>query len=213
MNPVHSGFISITSFGTLGGSDHTTHEDLSGGRTAITTEALSAYNNLRDFLGLPAVRIEDVGHWAFSAGLTNNATASANDVSGVGLWYAMQGAKVGWIADAAFEPQLLADLQRTARLGDPNDVLQLARKVERSGFIEHLTNTGGIEAFINTLKMEPHFGGWMHSRAHGWLPIEGGAIAHDVNHLTVLSHDQSQPFMNDTFDWPQWPALEVPMAS
>ena len=72
MNPVHSGFISITSFGTLGGSDHTTHEDLSGGRTAITTEALSAYNNLRDFLDLPAVRIEDVGHWAFSAGLTNN---------------------------------------------------------------------------------------------------------------------------------------------
>ena len=35
------------------------------------------------------------------------------------------------------------------------------------------------------------------TRAHGWLPIEGGA-AHDVNHLTVLSHDQSQPFMNDT---------------
>ena len=31
-----------------------------------------------------------------------------------------------------------------------------------------------------------------------------------MNHLTVLSHDQSQPFMNDTFDWPQWPALEVP---
>jgi chitinase len=35
------------------------------------------------------------------------------------------------------------------------------------------------------------------------------AIAHDLNHLTVLSHDQMQPFMNDTFDWPQWPALEV----
>ena len=41
------------------------------------------------------------------------------------------------------------------------------------------------------------------------FPIEGVAIAHDVNHLTVLSHDQMQPFMNDTWDWPQWPALEV----
>ena len=209
MQTKNSSYKAITHFGSLGGSSHTTHDDLMGGRTPITTEALSAYNNLRDFLGLTEVQIEDVGRWAFTSGLTNNTTASGNDLSGVGLWYAMQGAKVGWIADAAFEPQLLADLQRTARLGDPNDVLQLARKVERSGFIEHLTNTGGIEAFINTLKMEPHFGGWMHSRAHGWLPIEGGAIAHDVNHLTVLSHDQSQPFMNDTFDWPQWPALDV----
>ena len=206
----NSPYKAITHFGSLGGSSHTTHDDLMGGRTPITTEALSAYNNLRGFLGLSEVEIEEVGRWAFTSGLTNNKTASGKDLSGVGLWYAMQGAKVGWIADTSFKPQLLADLQRTARLGDPDDVLQLARKVERSGFIEHLTNTGGIEAFINTLKMEPHFGGWMHSRAHGWLPIEGGAIAHDVNHLTVLSHDQSQPFMNDTFDWPQWPALDVP---
>tara|TARA_B100000674_G_scaffold283268_1_gene234421 strand:+ start:1195 stop:3768 length:2574 start_codon:yes stop_codon:yes gene_type:complete len=210
MQTKNSSYKAITHFGSLGGSSHTTHDDLMGGRTPITTEALSAYNNLRGFLGLSEVEIEEVGRWAFTSGLTNNTTASGKDLSGVGLWYAMQGAKVGWIAGASFKPQLLADLQRTARLGDPDDVLQLARKVERSGFIEHLTNTGGIEAFINTLKMEPHFGGWMHSRAHGWLPIEGGAIAHDVNHLTVLSHDQSQPFMNDTFDWPQWPALDVP---
>ena len=210
MHPVSSEYTAITHFGIHGGSDHTTHDDLVGGRTAITTEALTAYNNLRAFLDLPAARIEDVGRWAFSTGLTNNATASKADVSGVGLWYAMQGAKVGWIADASFKPQLMADVQRAARLGEPDDVLQLARKVDRKGFIEHLTKTGGIDAFINTLKMEPHFGGWMHSRAHGWRPIEGGAIAHDVNHLTVLSHDQNQPFMNDTFDWPQWPALEVP---
>ena len=39
--------------------------------------------------------------------------------------------------------------------------------------------------------------------------IEGVAINHDVNHLTVLSWDQMQPFMNDTFDWPQWDALNV----
>ena len=65
------------------------------------------------------------------------------------------------------------------------------------------------EVFINTLKMEPHYGGWMHGRTHGFLDIEGVAIAHDINHLTVLGWDQSQPFMNDTFDWPQWPALDV----
>ena len=49
----------------------------------------------------------------------------------------------------------------------------------------------------------------MHGRTHGFLDIEGVAIAHDINHLTVLGWDQSQPFMNDTFDWPQWPALDV----
>ena len=203
-------FVPITAFGSLGGSQHTTHEELAGGRTAITTEALLAYNNLRAFLGLGEATLETVGRWAFSKGLTNNATAWGDDESGVGLWYAMQGAKVGWIADSAFDPQLLADLQRTARLGEPDDVLELARRVDREGYIEHLQATDGVDAFINTLKMEPHYGGWMHSRAHGWLGIHGGAIAHDLNHLTVLSHDQSQPFMNDTFNWPQWPALEVP---
>ena len=49
----------------------------------------------------------------------------------------------------------------------------------------------------------------MHGRTHGFRNIENGAIAHDINHLTVLGWDQSQPFMNDTFDWPQWPALNV----
>ena len=66
-----------------------------GGRTAITTEALEAYNNLRSFQQLEAVAIEDVGRWAFKNQLTNNTTPSGNDLSGVGLWYAMQGAKVG----------------------------------------------------------------------------------------------------------------------
>ena len=205
-------YLPITAFGSLGGSAHTTHDALMGGRTPITTEALKAYNNLRGFLGLEAVELEEVGRWAFAEGLTNNATAWGQDTAGVGLWYAMQGAKVGWIADGAYKPELIAELQRTARLGDADDVLTLARRVDRPGFIEHLEAIGGLEAFINTLKMEPHHGGWMHSRAHGWLEIEGGAIAHDINHLTVLSHDQSQPFMNDTFDWPQWPALAVPDA-
>ena len=49
----------------------------------------------------------------------------------------------------------------------------------------------------------------MHGRTHGFRNIEGVAIAHDIHHLTVLGWDQSEPFMNDTFDWPQWPALDV----
>jgi len=59
-----------------------------------------------------------------------------------------------------------------------------------AGYAEYLGENGLEEAFINTLKMEPHYAGWMHDRAHGWLSIEDVAIAHDVNHLTVLSHDQ-----------------------
>ncbi|MFL0781069.1 MAG: cellulose binding domain-containing protein, partial [Prochlorococcus sp.] len=205
-----SDFKLITDFATFGGSDHTTHDQLMGGRTPITTEALLAYNNLRAFEGLNPVSLKKIGSWAFNNNLTNNEQAWGNDLQGVGLWYAMQGAKAGWIADASFDPQLLADLQRTARLGSQAKVLQMIAKVEKPGFTDHLQATDGIEAFINTLKMEPHFGGWMHDRAHGWLDMGEGAIAHDVNHLTVLSHDQSQPFMNDSFDWPQWPALDVP---
>ena len=49
----------------------------------------------------------------------------------------------------------------------------------------------------------------MHGRAHGFLDIEGVAINHDINHLTVLDWDQTRPFLNDTFNYPQWPALEV----
>ena len=49
----------------------------------------------------------------------------------------------------------------------------------------------------------------MHGRTHGFRDIEGVAIAHDIHHLTVLGWDQNEPFMNDTFDWPQWPALDV----
>ena len=121
----------------------------------------------------------------------------------------MQGAKVGWIADNSYRPQLLADLQRTARLGSSEAVMTMVREVSHDGFADFLINQGLQNAFINTLKMEPHYGGWMHGRTHGFLPIENGAIAHDINHLTVLGWDQNQPFMNDTFDWPQWPALEV----
>ena len=170
-----------------------------------------AYNALRNFLGLEDVTIDAVGTWAFDNGLTNNTQAWGGDLQGVGLWYAMQGAKVGWMADDSFDPQLVADTQRIARLGDPAEVMALVAANDHDGFAEFLEEHGLVESFINTLKMEPHYGGWMHGRTHGWLNFpEGGAIAHDVNHLTVLSHDQTQPFMNDTFDWPQWPALNVP---
>ena len=205
-----SDFIDITHWGSFHGSNHNSeHNELVGGRTPITTEALVAYNGLRAFAGLNAVAIEDVGRWAFAEGLTNNAEAWGNDLQGVGLWYAMQGAKVGWIADSSFNPELLADLQRTARQGSSDAVMAMVREVSHDGFADFLISEGLQEAFINTLKMEPHYGGWMHGRTHGFLPIESGAIAHDINHLTVLGWDQRQPFMNDTFDWPQWPALNV----
>ena len=204
-----SKYIPITNFGASNGSMHTMHAELKGGRTPITTEALEAYNNLRSFQGRGPVDLETIGRWAFNNELTNNQQPGGDDLKGVGLWYGMQGAKVGWIDDSRFEPEQIATLQRLARKGKRGGVLALARRIEQPGFTDHLIARDGVDTFINALKMEPHFGGWMHDRAHGWLDIEGVAIAHDINHLTVLSHDQKQPFMNDTFDWPQWPALEV----
>ena len=203
-------YTDINSWGNFHSSNHNSeHNELVGGRTAITTEALKAYNGLRAFAGLDAVGVEAVGEWAFANGLTNNSQAWGNDTKGVGLWYAMQGAKVGWIADQAYGPQILADIQRTARLGSQDDVMDMVREFGHEGFANYIEQSGLRETFINTLKMEPHYGGWMHGRTHGFLDIEGVAIAHDINHLTVLGWDQDQPFMNDTFDWPQWPALDV----
>ena len=209
--PASSGeFIDITAYGTFYDSNDNSHShELVGGRTAITTEAMDAYNNLRAFLGLSASTIDDVGEWAFAEQLTNNADPYGNDIQSVGLYYAMQGAKVGWIAQDKYDPQILADIQRTARLGDPVDVMSMVREVGISGYADYLEQYGVADTFISTLKMEPHYGGVMHGRTHGYLSIEGVAINHDLNHLTVLSWDQSQPFMNDTFDWPQWPALDV----
>ena len=205
-----SGFTDINVWGSFHDSNHNSeHNELVGGRTAITTEALLAYNGLRDFAGLAPVDIEAIGAWAFENELTNNSQAWGNDLQGVGLWFAMQGAKVGWIADASYDPQILADIQRTARLGSSGDVMQMVEQFGHEGFATYLTTNQLEEHFINTLKMEPHYGGWMHARTHGFLSIEGVAIAHDIHHLTVLGWDQNEPFMNDTFDWPQWPALDV----
>ena len=203
-------YVDIMTYGMFHGSDHTGMDALEGGRTAITTEAVVAYNDLRRFAGLAPTTIENVGRWAFANGLTNNAQASGNDLQGVGLYYAMQGAKVGWIADAKYTPQLVADIERAARLGSANEVMAMVAQYGHAGYAEYLLANGYQTAFINTLKMEPHYGGWMHDRAHGRLLIDGAATSHDVNHLTILSHDQTQPFMNDTWDYPQWPALDVP---
>ena len=208
--PAASGdYVDIMTFGMHTGSDHTGMSALEGGRTAITTEALVAYNNLRQFAGLQSATLDDVGNWAFANSLTNNAQAWDNDLQGVGLYYAMQGAKVGWIADDKYDPQIVADIERTARLGSATDVMAMVEQYGHPGYAQYLMDNGYETAFINTLKMEPHYGGWMHDRANGRLLLEGSATAHDVNHLTVLSHDQTQPFMNDTWDWPQWPALDV----
>ena len=214
--PANSGdYIDITTWGTFHGSNHNSeHDELVGGRTAITTEAHEAYNNLRAFLGLSPATIEEVGEWAFAESLTNNSQAWGNDLLGVGLFYALQGAKVGWITDEAYDPQILADIQRTARtVADQSQmrstVMAMVRDYGHPGYADYLEQYGLVDTFINTLKMEPHYGGWMHGRTHGFRSIEGVAINHDVNHLTVLSWDQMQPFMNDTFDWPQWDALDV----
>ena len=203
-------YTDIASWGTFHGSNHNSeHNELVGGRTAITTEAMVAYNGLRNFAGLEAIELEEVGAWAFANGLTNNSQSWGNDIKGVGLWYAMQGAKVGWIADELYQPQILADIQRTARLESEADAMTMVREYGHEGFADYLEANGLQDSFINTLKMEPHYGGWMHGRTHGFLNIEDVAIAHDINHLTVLGWDQEKPFMNDTFDWPQWPALDV----
>ena len=69
-------YVPITAFGSLGGSAHTSHDALMGGRTPITTEAFEAYNNLRRFLGLDAVELEMVGRWAF-AGARSSQEAGA----------------------------------------------------------------------------------------------------------------------------------------
>ena len=202
-------FIDLRTFGDYHGNDHSGPDALQGGRTAITTEALLAYNNFREFLGLKRLELEDIGRWAFAHELTNNEEAWGTDLKGVGLFYAMEGAKVAWIAEDKFDPQIMADIERTARLGKSKDVMSMVSKYGRTGFAEFLKKNGYESAFIDTLKMEPHYAGWMHDRCHGNLSIEGVAIAHDVNHLPVLSYDQKQPFMNDTWEWPQWPALKV----
>ena len=202
-------YVDLMTYGMFNGNDHHGMDALVGGRTAITTEAVVAYNDLRRFAGLAPTTIENVGRWAFANSMTNNAQASGNDLQGVGLYYAMQGAKVGWIADAKYDPQIVADIERAARLGSADEVMAMVAQYGHTGYAKYLIDNGYQTAFINTLKMEPHWAGWMHDRAHGTLPIEGGAAAHDVNHLTVLSHDQMRPFMNDTWDYPQWPALNV----
>ena len=46
------GFTDINTWGSFHGSNHNSEQnELVGGRTAITTEALLAYNGLRDFAG------------------------------------------------------------------------------------------------------------------------------------------------------------------
>ena len=215
MEPCVGEFIEITCWGTFHGSNNNSrYHEMVEGRTVITTEAMVAYNNLRAFIDLPPVGYEEIGQWAFDQALTNNSQAWGDDLKGVGLYYAMQGAKVGWITDEAYDPQILADIQRTARtecnpIVMKSLVMDMVRSYGMEGYADYLEDNGMDDAFINTLKMEPHYAGWMHGRTHGFRSIEGVAINHDLNHLTVLSWDQTEPFMNDTFDWPQWNALLV----
>ena len=63
---------------------------------------MEMYNALREFLGLDPVDMETIGAWAFDNTLTNNEVPYGDDLKGVGLYYGMQGAKVGWMSDDAF---------------------------------------------------------------------------------------------------------------
>lgn len=213
-------YTDITRFGVFHkASAHTQKSALAGGRTPITTEAHVAYNGLRAFFGLEAVALDTIGRWAFQNAMTNNAVPHDQDLKAVGLFYAMQGAKVGWIDARTFDPQIMADIQKAARLGTSDQVMALVKAHGRDGFARFLVTSGLTEAFINTLKMEPHYGGIMHARTHGGLRFDavpnrkhaehGRPTAHHLNHLTVLNHEQTKPFMNDTFDWPQWAALDA----
>ena len=42
MHSDHDGYTLITAFGSLGGSQHTTHDELMGGHTPVTSVALVA---------------------------------------------------------------------------------------------------------------------------------------------------------------------------
>ena len=156
---------------------------LEGGRTPITTEAMDAYNGLRAFLGLEPVGLAEIGQWAFDNDLTNNDMAYGDDLMGVGLFYGMQGAKAGWIRDDAFDPQILADIQRTARLGEQDDVMAMVDSHGHAGFADFLRSEGLVETFVNTMKMEPHYGGWRHGRTHGDLAFEDEAGSMEILEL------------------------------
>ena len=103
-------YMDLAVWGKFHGSNNNSRlYEMVDGRTPITTEAMEAYNNLRGFLGLSALTYEQVGQWAFSEALTNNSQWWGNDLKGVGLYYAMQGAKVGWVTDED-GPQFFADI-------------------------------------------------------------------------------------------------------
>ena len=128
----------------------------------------------------------------------------------MGLYYAMQGAKVGWIADDKYDPQIVADIERTARLGSADDVMAMVAEHGHEGFADFLMDNGYDQAFIDTLKMEPHYAGWMHDRAQGKLSIEGSpprmtSITSQCSAMTSCSRS------NDTWDWPQWRRSTSPM--
>ena len=55
--PMDGEYMDLGTLGMSGGSSHTGHDGLVGGRTAITTEAVLAYNRLRHFVGLPPGRL------------------------------------------------------------------------------------------------------------------------------------------------------------
>ena len=48
----------------------------------------------------------------------------------------------------------------------------MVREFGISGYADYLEQYGIADTFISTLKMEPHYGGVMHGRTHGFLSID-----------------------------------------
>ena len=114
---------------------------LEGGRTAITTEALVAYNNLRQFAGLRSATLDDVGNWAFANSLTNNAQAWDNDLQ---EWACTTQCRGQGRLDRRrqIRPQIVADIERTARLGSATDVMAMVEQYGHPGYAQYLMDNG-----------------------------------------------------------------------
>ena len=77
-------YTDINSWGSFHGSNHNSeHNELVGGRTAITTEAMEAYNGLRAFAGLEAVGMEAVGKSPFADCFNTNSFKSGESTQAV----------------------------------------------------------------------------------------------------------------------------------
>ena len=224
------------------------------GRGPINTSAHLAYNNLRNFLGLSSLTLSAIGEHAYKNGMTNNSwqqwVVSSGFDKGVGMYYSMQGAKIGWIKPLSQLPadkqnfdaisNVFIDLQIYAR-DYPNTtqngfnefryqnengtvtganktydevktfVLNTVATYGHTGFSDYLQadTVNRLNPFISTLRMEPHYAGYMHSKVHGGSNVPNTSkngsdyTVHSVNHFTVTDFNHTVQNRNDGFVWAQ----------